>query len=608
MNKRVDVHEKALGLPDKPGVYLMLGQSNEVLYVGKAKRLPNRVSSYFRANPNHNEKTRSMVRKVWDFDYIVTETEFEALVLENSLIKRHMPRYNILLKDDKGYPFIRLGMNDPYPNFTIVSAPGTDGARYFGPYSNRGSCRRAIDAVRVALGLPSCQRKFPRDIGKGRPCLNHHLGRCRAVCAGGMSQEEYRTQIQTAIGIFEGKSDWILGQLKTEMDACAERLEFERAAALRDQISAITRLSERTSVLPGQLADTDVIALYPGESKTVFAVLHYIGGALLESEIQTLETPVFADRAELIGGFVKQYYQPRKVIPRQIYLSDAPEDLDVLAAWLSSIANAKVNLFVPQRGEKRKLVALAEKNAQEKALRVATQDEIVHRTIADLQKILGLSMPPRRVESYDISHTSGQDMVGSMVVFYDGRPKRSEYRRFRIESLTQADDCAAMREVLTRRIRRMQGNDPKFIERPDLILLDGGITQVRAASEALAQLGEEIPAFGLVKDDRHRTRAIITVEGKEVGISATPAVFRLLGTLQEEVHRFAITYHRTLRGGRATHSKLTEIPGVGEARRRALMKQFGSLNAIRAASVDELARVVPRSVAEEILKQLGGGK
>ena len=599
----VDVHEKALGLPEKPGVYLMLNRAHEVIYVGKAKCLPNRVSSYFRPNPNHNEKTRVMVSKVWDFDYIVTETEFEALVLENSLIKRHMPRYNILLKDDKGYPFIRLSVGEPYPNFTVVSKPANDGARYFGPYGGRGSCFRAIDAVRSALGIPSCKRVFPREIGRGRPCLNHHMGKCRGVCAGQVSPEEYRVMIEMACAIFEGKADWIIEQLRGDMERASENLEFERAAKLRDEMRAIERLCVKQTVLPGMSADTDVIALHTGESKTVFAILHYIGGALLESETHVVDTPVYAERAELLSGFVRQYYMPRKVFPKLIYLSDGPEDMELLSEWMTNIQGAKVRISVPQRGEKRKLVALAEENAKEKAARAASKEEVVHRTVKDLQDLLGLEDAPHRIEAYDISNTAGKDMVGSMVVFCDGAPKKKEYRIFRIKTLSDQDDCAAMREVLSRRVRRMQDGDEKFSARPDVILLDGALGQVHAVQEELDLLGERIPLYGMVKDDRHRTRAIVNANGDEIGISANPAVFRLIGNIQEEVHRVAIEYHRKLRYASATKSGLKEIPGIGEKRHKLLLKHFGSLSAIRRASVEELCAVLPQTAAEAVYER-----
>ena len=600
--EKVDVHDKALSLPAKPGVYLMLDKNREVIYVGKAKKLINRVSSYFRENPNHNYKTAVMVRQVWDFDYIVTDTEFEALVLENSLIKRHMPKYNILLKDDKGYPFIRLSSDEPYPRFSIVSKPGDDKARYFGPYSGRSYSKQAIEAVSQALGLPSCSRKFPRDIGKDRPCLNYHLGKCSAVCSGEISQSEYRTMIDKAVMIFEGKLDIIVDEMRERMEKHAERLEFEKAAKLRDRINAISKLGVRQKVMSGILSDTDVIAVHTGASKTAFAVLNYIDGALLERHVHVVDTPVYADRAELMAGFLKQYYMPRKVFPKNIYVSDAPEDAEVFAKWLSDIGQSRVYITAPQRGDKLKLVEMAAENARENIRMTEDREEVANRTLADLKSLLGLAELPVRIEAYDISNTAGKESVGSMVVYKNGEPRKRDYRRFKIETLSDQDDCAAMREMLGRRLTRMQEGDEKFSEAPDLILLDGGITQTGAVRSLMQDMGVDIPTFGMVKDDRHRTRAIVNHKGEEIGISANPAVFRLIGNIQEEVHRFAIEYHRKLRDAAVSSSSLEKIQGVGKVRAGALLKKFKSIANIKNASREELTSVVPRDVADEIYK------
>ncbi len=598
--EKVDVHDKALSLPSKPGVYLMLDKNREVIYVGKAKKLINRVSSYFRENPNHNYKTAVMVRQVWDFDYIVTDTEFEALVLENSLIKRHMPKYNILLKDDKGYPFIRLSSDEPYPRFSIVSKPGDDKARYFGPYSGRSYSKQAIEAVSQALGLPRCSRKFPRDIGKDRPCLNYHLGKCSAVCSGKISQSEYRAMIDKAVMIFEGKLDIIVEEMKERMENHAELLEFEKAAKLRDQINAISKLGVRQKVMSGILSDTDVIAVHTGASKTAFAVLNYIDGALLERHVHVMDTPVYADRAELMAGFLKQYYMPRKVFPKNIYVSDAPEDAEVFEKWLSDIGGSRVYITAPQRGDKLKLVEMAAENARENIRMTEDREEIANRTLEDLKSLLGLSKLPARIEAYDISNTAGKEIVGSMVVYKNGEPRKRDYRRFKIETLSDQDDCAAMREMLGRRLARMQEGDEKFSEVPDLILLDGGITQTGAVRSLMQDMGVDIPTFGMVKDDRHRTRAIVNHKGEEIGISANPAVFRLIGSIQEEVHRFAIEYHRKLRDAAVSSSSLEKIQGVGKVRAGALLRKFKSIANIKNASREELAAVVPSDVADEI--------
>ena len=599
--ERVDVHEKALSLPQKPGVYLMLDKNHEVIYVGKAKKLVNRVSSYFRENPNHNYKTQVMVKQVWDFDYIVTDTEFEALVLENSLIKRHMPKYNILLKDDKGYPFIRLSVQEEYPNFSIVSKPGNDGARYFGPYSGRGYSYQAIDAVRLALGLPSCSKKFPRDIGRDRPCLNAHLGRCSAVCSGKVSKEQFRAKINQAIALFEGKTDDLISQLQEQMSRHAEAMEFEAAAKVRDEIRAIERLGVRQKVLSGVMSDTDVIALQVGESRTAFSVLHYIDGALLESETEMIDTPVYSDIGELLSEFVKQYYMPRKVFPREIYLSDEIPDAELIEQWLFNIGSRRVYINAPKRGDKVRLVEMARENARQKLAIAVSDEEITHRVLSDLQRMLGLEETPRRIESYDISNTAGKEMVASMIVFRDAKPYRKDYRKFKIKTLSDQDDVGALREVLKRRMHRYLEDDPKFSELPDLILLDGGRGQTNAIVRLLLEMGISVPVFGMVKDDRHRTRAIVTADGREVGISANPGVFKLVGTIQEEVHRVAITYHRKLRSG-TIGSTLEKIPGVGEVRRIALMRHFKSISAIRAASCEQLAEIIPHDIAENVYR------
>jgi len=598
--EKVDVHEKALSLPQKPGVYLMLDKNREVIYVGKAKKLINRVSSYFRENPNHNYKTQVMVSRVCDFDYIVTDTEFEALVLENSLIKRHMPKYNILLKDDKGYPFIRLSTDEAYPRFSIVSKPKDDKARYFGPYSGRAYSKQAIEAVCTVLGIPTCTRKFPGDIGKGRPCLNYHLGKCGAVCAGKISREEYCELIDRAVMIFEGKLDDIIDEIRANMERHAEKLEFEKAAKLRDQINAITKLGVRQKVMSGMLSDTDVIALYTGASKTAFAVLNYIDGALLERHVHLVDTPVYADRAELMAGFLKQYYMPRKVFPKNIYVSDEPEDAELFEKWLADIGGIRVRITCPQRGDKLKLVEMAAENARENIRITENREEVANRTLEDLKHLLGLDKLPMRIEAYDISNTAGKEIVGSMVVYKNGEPRKRDYRRFKIESLSDQDDCAAMREMLGRRLTRMQNGDEKFSEVPDLLLIDGGITQTGAVLGIMREMGISIPVFGMVKDERHRTRAIITPDGAEVGIAANPAVFRLIGGIQEEVHRFAIEYHRKLRDAAMSGSRLEKIPGIGKTRSAALLRKFKSITNIKAASRDELSAVVPADAANRI--------
>ena len=454
--------------------------------------------------------------------------------------------------------------------------------------------------MQTALKLPSCSRKFPRDIGKDRPCLNSHLGRCCAVCSGKVSKEEYREMINSAIALFEGKTDALTDSLQEKMQAYSEAMEFEAAARVRDEIRAIEKLGVRQKVLSGVMSDTDVIALEVGESRMSFSVLHYIDGALLESECRLVDTPVYSDIGELLSGFVKQYYMPRKILPREIYLSDDIPDADLLERWLSEISAHRVYITTPKRGDKVRLTQMARENARQKLSLAVSEEEICARVLGDLKELLGLEDVPRRIESYDISNTAGCEQVASMIVFENAKPKRGAYRKFKIKTFEGQDDVGAMREVLSRRMQRYLDGDEKFSTLPDLILLDGGRGQTAAIWKLMREMGISVPVFGMVKDDRHRTRAIVAHDGREVGISANPAVFKLVGTIQEEVHRVAISYHRLLRGKNASKSTLEKIPGVGEARRKKLIRHFKSVTAIREATLAELERIVPQSVARSV--------
>lgn len=592
--------EKALKLPKKPGVYIMLDEKGEVIYVGKAKKLYNRVNSYFRNNSAHNLKTRLMVSQISNFDYIITDTEFEALVLENSLIKRHKPKYNILLKDDKGYPSIRLSVKEEYPSFSIVSKPREDGAEYFGPYGGRVESKRAIETVCEILKLPTCKRKFPQDIGRGRPCLNSHIGRCDALCAGRISKEEYNDRIRRACMLLSGKTEEVLSILKDKMQKASDSLEFERAGKLRDEIKALNALSTKQKIISGLLADTDVFALYVGESKTAFSILHYIDGNLLDSETKITDTPVYADLPELLEEFVTRYYSERTRFPKEIYLPYDIPSRDELEKWLGELSGRRVYITTPKRGDKLELVKMAEKNAEEKALSVINKIERENRILEDLRKILSLEELPRRIESYDISNTSGSETVAGMVVFIGGSPARGEYRKFKIKTVVGQDDPRAMSEAISRRFMRYRDGDEKFANKPDLLLLDGGITQVRAVEDVLRKLSVDIPVFGMVKNDKHATRAIVRADGSEIGITANPAVFRFISSVQEEVHRFSIMYHRKLREKKTLSSELTKISGIGKKRAEDLLLRFKSINAIKKASVSELSEVLPENSARAV--------
>ncbi len=598
---RQQLLDKANDLPLAPGVYLMMDKSGQVIYVGKAKKLKNRVSQYFQSGSTHNAKTRIMVSQVDRFDTIFVSSEFEALVLENSLIKRHQPRYNILLKDDKGYPFVRLEQGVPYPRFSLVSRAENDGARYFGPFGGRHDTHLAIEAVCSALKLPTCSRRFPRDIGKDRPCLNYHIGKCDGFCLqDGPKQQEYQHRIEQASRLFSGKLRQLTQELQTEMERCAEEMAFEKAAVLRDRIRAISVLGKQQQVIAGVCADTDVWGVYPGQVRCGCAVLHIQNGDLLGREVKVFPAAADESEGEILGAVLSQYYLDRGVFPAEILLPCPLEDQEVFAQLLTERAGHRVTVRLPQRGEKADLLKMAQRNAAEEVERITSESERISKTLAQLGELAGLSAPPQRLEAYDISNTGSADMVASMVVFHDGKPLKRDYRRFQIKTLTAPDDYAAMREVLTRRFRRYLDGDEKFQTAPDLLLIDGGETHARAVREALAELGLSLPILGMVKDDRHRTRALVTPDGQELGIQQSPHLFALIGRIQEEVHRFAITYHHEKHKRSTFSSRLDGIAGVGEARKKALMKHFKTIKAIAAASVEELSAVLPQKAAQAV--------
>ena len=596
-----ELREKANDLPLLPGVYLMMDKTGKVIYVGKAKKLKNRVSQYFQDTASHNEKTRAMVSQVDHFDTIFVSSEFEALILENSLIKRHQPRYNILLKDDKGYPFIRLDTGASYPRFTLVGKAEEDGARYFGPFGGRRETRLAIEAVCGALKLPICSRQFPRDIGRERPCLNHHIGRCDGFCLpGGPDQAEYRRRIRQAERIFSGHYRQLTAELQTEMEEAAEELNFEKAAALRDRIRAISVLGKQQQVIAGVCADTDVWGIYVGQVRSGCAVLHIEDGNLLGREVEVFSAAADQEEADILSAVLSQYYLDRQALPREILVPCELEDMDTFAALLTGRAGHRVILRVPQRGERAELLRMARRNAREEVERVTDAVQRINGTLRLLQETAQLPVLPRRMESYDISHTGGADQVGGMVVFQDGKPLKSAYRRFRIESCPSADDYGAMREVLTRRFRRYLDGDEKFAPLPDLLLMDGGQLQAEAACHVLERLGLTVPVLGMVKDDRHRTRALVTPQGQELGIQQSPPLFALVGRVQEEVHRFAITYHHEKHTKSALTSRLDGIPGVGDVRKKALLKHFKSVRAIEQAELLQLEAVLPKAAARAV--------
>ena len=592
-----ELKEKALTLPYAPGVYIMRDKTDKVIYVGKAKKLKNRVSQYFQDTASHTPKTRIMVSKIHHFDVIVAASEFEALVLECSLIKRYMPKYNILLKDDKGYPYLRLNMKEIYPVITMVSKPAEDGADYYGPYGGRSVTHDVMEAIRLTLKLPGCHKQFPRDIGKERPCLNYHMNQCAGWCQENKSCTEYRETMLQARQLLQGNYKAVADQIRQQMLGAADNLEFELAASLRDRLTAVENLGQKQLVTAGTLADTDVVGYGETEAKACFAILHFSGGNLLDKEYEVLPKP--DEKTEAVSSLLKQFYLSRGLVPKRVLLPFELEDSELFSQLLEQQYGRRPKLHVPQRGDNLRLVELACKNAFEEAQRVTGKEERVSATLALLGKMLTIA-PPERMESFDISNISGTDIVASMVVYQDGKPKKSDYKRFKLEGLTDQDDYASMRQVVKRRFSHYKAGDRGFDEAPDLLLIDGGVNHAKVAVAALEELDLHFPVFGMVKDDRHRTRALVTPDGQEIRIDNNQAIFSLIGSIQEETHRFAITYHRQLRSKRLRYSELDDIPGIGPKRKQELLRQFKSLTAIGQATLPELERLLPKDAAASV--------
>lgn len=592
-----ELKNKAGSLPMEPGVYIMRDKNDTVIYVGKAKKLKNRVSQYFLDSASHSPKTRLMVSKIDHFDVIVAASEFEALVLECSLIKRHMPKYNILLKDDKGYPYLRLDRKEKYPVITLENKIGDDGAEYFGPYGSRGITQNLLDTILLSLKLPRCSKHFPKDIGKGRPCLHYHMGQCMGWCQKEHAVDEYRSLMDTARQLLLGNFKPVSDEIKTQMLQAAEELNFELAASLRDRLQAVETLSKKQFVTAGSATDTDVIGFAQTESVACFTVLHFGDGNLIDKEYEILE--VAEDPEQAVSSLLKHYYFMRGFAPKQILLSYCMEEADLFCQVMHEKYGIKTQIKKPQRGDNVRLVELANKNALEEAERITTKADRIAGSLKLLGKMLSMDPPPR-IESYDISNISGTDIVASMVVYKDGKPSKKDYKRFKLEGLAGQDDYASMHQVLTRRFTHYIQEDPGFDEAPDLILIDGGAVHAQTAVDALSCLDLQFPVFGMVKDDRHRTRALVTPEGREVGIDSQQSVFSLIGNIQEQTHNFAISYHRDLRSKRLSYSALDDIRGIGPKRKQMLLQKFKSIKNIKAATVPELERYLPVDAARAV--------
>lgn len=585
--------EKANNLPLLPGVYIMLDEHGEVIYVGKAKKLKNRVSSYFHGE--HLPKVAAMVEKVRDFNVIVAGSEFEALVLENSLIKRHKPKYNILLKDDKGYPFVRLDIRTEYPRLKLVGRQTKDGARYFGPFGGRSQTYEIIETIQKALLLPQCNKTFPRDIGKERPCLNYQMGVCAGWCRGDPDAEEYRRRIAQAVLILEGKSEELTAELKEKMELAAEELRFEYAAELRDRLRAVDSLANKQRVISTAFADTDAVGFVRG-AKSCFAVLHFVNGDLVGKDVIMLDEPL-EDDSEAVADLVLQYYTAhRGGWPKSVLLPCEIDAREALEELLSEESGRRIYIDTPKRGERMRLIESARLNAREEIQRRTTAAQRTSKTLEWLQKALELDVFPKRIEAFDVSNLGDTGIVAAMTVHVDGKPLKRAYKKFRIKDMPIRDDYASMHQAVYRRFKHYVDGDESFSPLPELLLIDGGENHAKEAVNALASLGLSVPTYGMVKDDRHRTRALITPEGHEIGISSNPAVFALVGRIQEETHRFAIEYQRALRN-EGYVSQLEKIPGVGAKRRAELLKYFKSVKAVKEASIDQLRLVVPKNTA-----------
>lgn len=598
-----DLEQELKNLPDQPGVYIMHNKDDEIIYVGKAKVLKNRVRQYFQKNSNHTAKVLAMVSNVAYFEYIITDSETEALALECTLIKKHRPKYNILLKDDKHYPYIKVTINEPYPKLMKVRKIKKDGARYYGPYVSGLTLKNTLELVQKLFKPPTCRRRFPEDIRKGRPCLNYHINNCFAPCTGKVTKEEYRKIYFDICRFLDGNHKELVAELTQSMGEASAAMQYEKAADLRDKIRAIKDIEQQQKVInTGKQDDRDVIAL-AREDGIAFCQMFFVrSGKVIGRESYKIDNAANSGEEEIMTDFVKQFYQNAEYIPNEILTEYEIDDVSAISEWLGSLKHKKVTITRPQRGEKRRIVEMVHKNADValKNYKIKVMKEREKNTVLDMmQELLKLETRPNRIEAYDISNIQGADNVGAMVVFENGRAAKRKHRLFKIKSFEGADDYAAMREVIYRRFRhavdeedeiragKIHRKDAKFLPLPDLILLDGGRGHLNTVSELLEMIETDIDVFGMVKNDKHRTRGLVSADG-EIEISPTSPVFKLITLIQDEVHNTAISYHRKLHG--KIVSELDKISGIGEKRRKALLTEFKTIDKIKEAGITELLR------------------
>lgn len=590
-------------LPADPGVYIMKDKTGKVIYVGKAKILKNRVRQYFQNTDKHSPKVAAMVSKVDTFEYILTDSELEALVLECNLIKKYKPYYNILLKDDKNYPYIKVTKED-YPRLRLVRRMEKDGAKYFGPYTSAATVREAIDFVCKLFSIPDCDIKLPRDLGRRRACINAQIGKCCAPCENIITKEEYAKRIEDACDFLDGKTGKLLSELEQNMKDASDKMEFERAATIRDKINAIRQMENKQKIVSEKYADEDVIGFFEAENRTFAEVFFVRRGRLLGHHGTIISNTKGMGEEDIAEEFIKQFYESADYIPKNIYTQYKCEDEELISEFLTRISGRSTKVITPQRGEKKALCEMAHKNAKQSALNFILKNgdgkKGVKRLILDMKEQLGLDNPPYRIESYDISNTAGEENVGSMVVFVNGEPAKSKYRRFKIETAPGGDDYHSMAEMILRRLTHardeekqietgeLKREDAKFLPLPDCIFLDGGKGHLSVITELLELTDTDIPLFAMVKDDHHRTNILLKNDGSRVDLKRNSAEFRLVASVQEEVHRFAIEYHRKLRAKKMKGSSLCEIEGVGEKTAKKLLRTFKSIANIKAATAEEL--------------------
>lgn len=607
-----NIQEELKKLPGKPGVYLMHDEKDAIIYVGKAISLKNRVRQYFQSSRNKGAKIEQMVTHISRFEYIVTDSELEALVLECNLIKEHRPKYNTMLMDDKTYPFIKVTVNEPFPRVMMARRMKKDKAKYFGPYTSAGAVKDTIELIRKLYHIRSCNRSLPKDIGKERPCLNYHIHQCYAPCQGYISREEYRKSIDEVVRFLNGNYDPILKELEEKMLDASENLEFEKAIEYRELLASVQKIAQKQKITDTAGDDRDIIAMASEGEDAVVQVFFIRGGSLIGRDHFYLKIAENDTKSEILSSFIKQFYAGTPYIPAELMLPEEIEDQEIIEEWLTTRREHKVRLRIPKKGTKEKLVELAQKNAQmvlkNDKERLKREEGRTIGAVKELEKILGLT-GIIRMEAYDISNTNGFDSVGSMVVYEHGKPKRNDYRKFKIKSVQGPDDYASMNEVLTRRFehglreRQDESETGGFQAFPDLIMMDGGRGQVNIALEVLEKLNLHIPVCGMVKDDNHRTRGLY-FNNVELPIDRNSECFRLITRIQDEAHRFAITFHRQLRSKGQVHSILDDIPGVGPARRKDLMRSFENIEAIRNATVDDLKELpsMNEKSAQEVYK------